>query len=197
MMKVMNVSLILACTLDGRIGRDNDIPWNISSEMKKFKKITTYCKDPNKLNAVVMGRKTWESIGRPLPNRLNIIITTNHSYSVRQAYRDQVIIVHSIRAAMAHCDKNYIENIFIIGGAELYNLFLSTEIDHVKKVYLSIIFYDKQSYSYNVNKFIDIDNIFKNFKLQKDIEYQNEADCREFASYICHPKNILHKNASI
>ena len=166
------VSLILACTLDGGIGKDNDIPWNISSEMKKFKKITTTCVNPGKLNAVIMGRKTWESIGRPLPNRFNIIVTTNHMYTVPHIYKDRVIVVHSVPAALANCDKEYIENVFVIGGAELYNLFMTSEIQLVKQIYLSVIFYDDESYSYGVNKFIQMDKIFENFWICKDCVYQ-------------------------
>ena len=119
------VSLILACTLNGGIGYNGKIPWYIPSDLKKFRAITTKCVDENKINAVIMGRKTWESLSKPLANRLNIVITSNKYYKVEN---ENVIVVHSIIAALYCANKPYIENIFIIGGANIYNTFLQTDL---------------------------------------------------------------------
>jgi len=71
-------SLVVAATQRGGIGLNNSIPWKLSTDMKFFKKVTSTTTDASKLNAVIMGRKTWDSIPqkfRPLPGRLNIVLT--------------------------------------------------------------------------------------------------------------------------
>ncbi len=197
-MSTKKVSLILACMLDGGIGHQSSLPWSIPEEMKKFRKITTKCSDPDKINAVIMGRQTWESLSKPLTNRLNIILTSDIYYSVPY---ENTIVLHSISRALLYCDQAFIENIFIIGGAKLYNLFLesSTYFGKIDKIYLSMMFYNP---NYIADKFIVIENIFKNFYLTKDQDYQNECDDRLFASFICRPKSHFynsnwHKYASM
>jgi dihydrofolate reductase len=177
------VSLVLACTFDGGIGYNNDIPWDIPQEIRKFRKITTVCKSPDKINAVIMGRKTWESLGRPLPNRLNIIVTTDYNYKVD---KENVTVAHSINGALYQCDKAYIEHIFIIGGAQIYNSFLQSSkyLGLVDKIYLSVMFYD----SYKTNIHINMDAIFERFDIKKDEDYTEQCGQRLFASYICSPK---------
>lgn len=179
------VSLIVACTNNGGIAYGNQIPWHISADLKKFKKITTSCSSPDKQNAVIMGRNTWESIGRRLSNRLNIVVTSQYDYAVKND--NKVIIAHSIMSALAYCNKPEIESIFIIGGTSLYNTFLqaSAYLNMVDSIYMSVMFYDK---SHIVNKFIDMHSIFNNFTLVKDTAYNKEANDRLFASYICLPK---------
>lgn len=177
------LSLILACTFDGGIGCDGKIPWYLPTDLKKFKEITTKCVDKQKINAVIMGRKTWESLGKPLANRLNIVITSNKYYNTKY---DNVIVVHSIIAALHCADRAYVENIFVIGGANIYNMFLQNKLYYnmVYKIYLSILFYDK---NITTDIYVDIESILKKFRLQKDIQYKKESDDREFASYICTP----------
>ena len=104
---------------DFGIGNSGKIPWNCKEDLKKFKKITTETKDRTKQNAVIMGRKTWDSLPkkyRPLPDRLNIVIT-------RQTYEDAVNIkfCNSFEKAIYICNEdNNIETIFVIGGSEIY-----------------------------------------------------------------------------
>lgn len=177
------VSLILACTFSGGIGYKGEIPWYIPSDLKKFRAITTKCADENKINAVIMGRKTWESLSKPLANRLNIVITSNPYYKIKN---DNVIVVHSIIGALCCANRPYIENIFIIGGENIYNTFLQIDmyLKMIDKIYLSLLFYDNNIIT---DKHIDIESILTNFRLQKDIQYKNEHDNRQFASYICTP----------
>jgi dihydrofolate reductase len=181
------VSLILACMLDGGIGYENGLPWYIPKEMKKFQQITTVCKDPGKINAVIMARHTWESLGKPLKDRVNIVISRNLHYNI---HCDNVVVLHSVEAALRYCDKPYIESIFITGGAFLYNKFLTSSIyfEKIDKLYLSIMFYDPR---YIADRHIEIDSIFKNFILEKDKKYQEECEDRLFASFICKPKEKL------
>ena len=96
------IGLIVARSLNNVIGKDNKIPWNIKGEQKQFKELTTQ-------NTIIMGRKTYEDIGHPLPNRKNIVISKTTNYP-------DVITVDSLEKAIELSEGN----IFIIGG---YNLF--------------------------------------------------------------------------
>ena len=87
------ISIIVAVAENGIIGSDGDMPWKLSSDLKRFKVITTG-------NPIIMGRKTFESIGRPLPNRHNIVITRNENYSP-----DGVTVVSSVDEAVSGGSK--------------------------------------------------------------------------------------------
>jgi len=105
----MKISLICALGSNGAIGRGNELLWRISEDLKRFKRITTG-------HSIIMGRKTYESIGRPLPNRTNIIITRDESYIA-----DGCVVVHSIADALAVAVKDAAtDEVFIIGGGEIY-----------------------------------------------------------------------------
>lgn len=90
------------------IGQDNQLIWHLPNDLKHFKEITTG-------HPIIMGRKTFESIGRTLPNRTNIIITRNRNYSIENAK-----VVHSLNEAL-ELAKEIDENIFIIGGGKIYD----------------------------------------------------------------------------
>ena len=92
------ISLILACTFDGGIGFDNDIPWKIRSDFIKFKEITTKTIDETKKNALIMGSNTFKSIGKPLPNRINIVLSRYKTY-------DNAITMGSIEDSIEYCNK--------------------------------------------------------------------------------------------
>ncbi|MCX7086000.1 MAG: dihydrofolate reductase [Methylococcales bacterium] len=103
----MKISLIVAMATNRAIGLDNKMPWHLSADLKKFKAITMG-------SPIVMGRKTYESIGRPLPGRSNIIISRNLDYQ-----QTDCLVFNDIKTAIAASSKES-EEIFIIGGAELY-----------------------------------------------------------------------------
>jgi len=109
---IMKISLIAAMTPGNHvIGKNNQIPWKLPSDMKKFKELTTG-------KAVVMGRKTYESIGRPLPNRINIVITS-------QKYKaDGFFVANSIDEAIQIAKDNSVENLMVIGGNGIYTKFM-------------------------------------------------------------------------
>jgi len=184
--------MILACTFNGGIGFDNNIPWNMPEDLQKFKKITTSITDNDKMNALIMGRNTWESLPkRPLKDRINIIITRDYRFHPRYG---NVIVLHSIQSAMMYCfNNNLIENIFVIGGASIYNDFLlnAEYTKLIEKIYLSVMYYDKL---HQLNKFIDMQQLFEKFKLIKDKEYQQESDNKLFASFVCIPKSQDHNS---
>ncbi|MCC3861343.1 type 3 dihydrofolate reductase [Pseudemcibacter aquimaris] len=113
---MVKVSLIVAAAENRTIGKDNDMPWKISSDLKYFKKVTM-----NK--PVIMGRKTFESIGKPLPGRTNIVITRDTGFT-----HEGVITAHSVEMALdvAHgmAEMRKEKEIMVIGGAQIYALTL-------------------------------------------------------------------------
>lgn len=105
------------------IGNNNSLIWKLPADMKRFKEITTG-------KTVIMGRKTYESIGRPLPNRRNIIITRNDSYSVNGCE-----VVNSLEKAIELSNGS---DVMIIGGGEIY----TQSLPIVDKMYITIIHED-------------------------------------------------------
>jgi len=118
-----NLSLIVAVAENGAIGKNNDLLWHISADLKHFKALTTgHC--------IIMGRKTYESFPkRPLPNRRNVVITNNMDYR-----EEGCEVVHSVEEAIALCKDD--EQSFVIGGATVYRQFLPL----VNKLYLTKVF---------------------------------------------------------
>lgn len=119
----MKISLIAAISENKVIGRDNDLPWHIPEDLKRFKEIT-------KGHPVIMGRKTYESIGRLLPNRTNIIITRDPEYRVEGA-----LTVSSLDSAIDESKKVDQEEIFIIGGGQIFE----QSMDVANTLYLTIV----------------------------------------------------------
>lgn len=101
------ISLIVAMDEAGLIGRDNDLPWRLPSDLAFFKRTTMG-------KPVLMGRKTYESIGRPLPGRENIVITRQAGYEAPGC-----TVLDSLQAACAHCVSA--EECVIIGGSQIYS----------------------------------------------------------------------------
>ena len=103
------LTMVVATTRNHCIGKDNKMLWHLPGDFQYFKTVTSG-------HPIIMGRKTFESIGRPLPNRTNIIITRNTDYAP-----DGVVVVHDIESAIAHaqtCQGG--DEIMIIGGANIY-----------------------------------------------------------------------------
>lgn len=119
--------LIVAVGRDGAIGRNGDLVWHISDDLKRFKRLTLG-------HPVIMGRKTWESLPKkPLPGRLNIVVSRQTDYSA-----DGAIVVNSPDEAICMAEKLSQETPFVIGGANIYEAFLPkasklfiTEIDDI------------------------------------------------------------------
>jgi dihydrofolate reductase len=104
------ITLIVAVADSGAIGRDNALPWHLPEDLKHFKRLTT-------AKPMLMGRKTFESIGKPLPGRHNIVVTRDANYR-----REGVTVVHDLDAAVRAAGE--VPEIMVIGGAELFRLFL-------------------------------------------------------------------------
>ena len=156
----MLYSIILACTFDGGIGYNNNIPWDIKTEMFLFKQITSSCPDGFKSNAIIMGRKTWESLKyKPLKDRTNIIISDTISINY-----DNLISFNDIKKAFEYCERNVnINKIFVIGGKSIYDICLDKYSDNIENIYLSFIY----KY-YKCNIFINIKYILTNYEAITD-----------------------------
>ena len=100
------IIIIAAIGLNNELGKDNDLIWYLPADLKRFKKVTSG-------HAIIMGRNTFESIGKPLPNRRSIIITRNTSYK-----KEGCDVVHSLEEAINLIKDQ--KNAFIIGGAQIY-----------------------------------------------------------------------------
>ncbi|GAA1552003.1 dihydrofolate reductase [Kribbella lupini] len=105
----MSVVLIAAVGRNGVIGRDNDLPWRIREDLQHFKQLTLG-------HTLVMGRKTYDSIGRPLPGRRTVVITRQPDWTA-----DGVEVVHSLDDAFELADGN---DVYVAGGGEIYRLAL-------------------------------------------------------------------------
>lgn len=160
------IHIIVAVDEKNGIGKNNGLSWNLPEDITHFKNVTTSVKDPTKQNAVVMGRKTWESIPkkfRPLSNRLNIVVTRNESYSLPQeVVRLEQLI--SFRGAELHPPHllDSIESIFIIGGASIYKQALESLPLHT--IYLTKVFAS-----------FDCDVFFPDLENQLDILEESEV----------------------
>ena len=101
----MTVILIAAVGSNGVIGRDNDLPWRIGEDLRHFKELTLG-------QTLVMGRKTYDSIGRPLPGRRTVVVTRQPDWAV-----DGVEVAHSLQAALELADG---KDVYVAGGGEIY-----------------------------------------------------------------------------
>lgn len=115
------IKLIAAISQNKQIGLANQMPWHIPEDLEYFKNITSG-------HTILMGRKTFESIGRPLSNRENIILTQNQDFK-----SEGVKVIHSMGEALSICSD--LNDIFIIGGGEIYSLFLP----YADELYLTMI----------------------------------------------------------
>ncbi|MDB4438993.1 dihydrofolate reductase [bacterium] len=104
----MIISTIVAVGKNNAIGVDNDLPWHIPADLKFFKETTLGFN-------VLMGRKSFDSVGRPLPGRTNIVVTRNKDF-----YHSGVVTVNSIEEGILYAQNNNQEELFIIGGSNIY-----------------------------------------------------------------------------
>ncbi|VXC27257.1 Dihydrofolate reductase [Flavobacterium sp. 9AF] len=146
------ITIIAAASENNALGKDNDLVWHLPDDFKRFKSLTTG-------HYIIMGRKTFESFPKPLPNRTHIIITRQKEYSVPE----NCIVVSSLKKAIEICPKE--QESFIIGGGEIYK----QSIDFVDKIELT-----------RVHTIIEADTFFpefdeKNWKLVHE-EYHSKDE---------------------
>jgi len=126
----MKLSLIVAMDKNGVIGRNGDLPWRLSSDLKYFKQITMG-------KPIIMGRKTHESIGRPLPGRENVIVTRDSDYLASDC-----TVLNSLECVYAK--YNHLDEIMIMGGADLYQ----QTLDRAERIYLTEVHADCEGDTY-------------------------------------------------
>ncbi|UJP63731.1 dihydrofolate reductase [Mongoliitalea daihaiensis] len=121
----MKISIIVAVAKNQVIGNNNELIWKLSADLKYFKNTTTG-------HHIIMGRKTYESVGKPLPNRTSVIISRNPNFVVPEGHH----LVNSWEQAVQLCISKKLEKVYVIGGAEIYKIalpfadeLLVTEVD--------------------------------------------------------------------
>jgi dihydrofolate reductase len=117
----MIISIMVAIAEDGAIGKNNQLLWHLPADLKHFKQTTSG-------HTVIMGRKTYDSVGKPLPDRRNIVISRNASLEI-----PGVELVTDLESAIALCDEN--EEVFIVGGAQIYRMAMGI----TDKIYLTVV----------------------------------------------------------
>ena len=159
-------SIIVAHNQDNIIGKNNKLPWYIPDDLKRFKELTIDKK-------IIMGRKTFESVPKVLPKRKHLVLTTNKNF----LYIDENVEIITDFKKLIKEYENSKEEVFIIGGGEIYNLFLP---------------YSKKLYITEVNFKIDGDTSFPEFDKSKwSLDFQSEIFKYENIEY-CY-KNYLRK----
>lgn len=109
----MEIILVAAIGENGEMGRNNELLWHLPGDLPRFKEITMG-------SPIIMGRKTYDSIGRPLPGRLNIVLTENSDWQV-----DGVTVAGSVSRAIELAEQANTGKAFVIGGGQIYKLFLA------------------------------------------------------------------------
>ena len=153
----MIVSLMVAYSKNRVIGKDNRLLWRLSDDLKNFKRVTSG-------HHIIMGRKTYESIGRALPNRTNVVITRNKNFQAPGC-----VVVHSLEAAIDLARDNGETQAIITGGGEIYQQALSI----VDKMYITEVDCEIDGDAY----FPEIDT--SHWKLVDEVHWQQD-DKNEF-----------------
>ena len=148
------ITMIAAAAENNALGKDGNIPWHLPDDFKHFKQLTTG-------HHIIMGRKTWESFPRPLPNRTHIVITRDLNYKAENA-----IVVHSLEDALAYSKDE--QQVFIIGGGEIYTLGMDyathIELTRVHNEYEADAFFptiDTNTWKLTKSVFHDVDDRHK------------------------------------
>ena len=161
------LSIIVAKAKNNIIGKDNKLIWNLPADLKRFKELTTG-------HTIIMGRKTFESLGRVLPNRKHIVFTQNPDFKVND---ENVQVVHSMLEIQEYI-QNKEEN-FVIGGAMIYNLLMP----YVTKMYITQINQDFEGDTF----FQRIDTQVWN-EVSREKGPQNEENNLDY-EYVVYEKN--------
>lgn len=148
----MIVSLIVAMARNRVIGIGGRLPWHFSEDLKYFKRLTMS-------KPIIMGRKTFESIGKPLPGRVNIVVTRNQNYAA-----EGVTVVGSLQSAIAHVAD--FEEVFVIGGEEIFKLALPA----AHRVYLTVIDAEFEGDTFFPHLPSDFKKIAENVVREKDTD---------------------------
>lgn len=158
------ITIIAAIAKNNALGKDNDLIWHLPADLKRFKKVTSG-------HHILMGRNTFESIGKPLPNRTSVIITRNNEY-----LKDGCLIANSVEEAIDLTDK---KDAFIIGGAQIYKETLAKNL--ADRLDITIVHHDFDADVF----FPEIDmNIWKEISRENFMADEKNKYDYSFVSYI-------------
>ncbi len=149
----MKIAIIVAMTEKRVIGKENRLPWRIPEDLKRFKKLTMG-------HTVIMGRKTFESIGKPLPGRANVVISRNPDFQA-----PGTVIIRSLEEALDRCRNE--DEVFVIGGSSLYRAALPL----ADRLYVTLVHGDFEGDTY----FPDFD-LEKDFRITERVESHDPED---------------------
>lgn len=154
------IIMIAAVAENNALGKNNELVWHLPNDFKRFKSLTTN-------HHIIMGRKTFESFPKPLPNRVHVVITRQKDYNP-----EGCIVVDSIEKAIAVCPEN--EDSYIIGGGEIYNLGMEhADILEITKVHHS---FDADAYFPEIDKtdwqLVESEENFRDEKHLYDYTYE-------------------------
>lgn len=135
---MLTFDIVVAMDANRGIGIGGKLPWNLPEDMRHFKEVTTRREDPSKMNAVIMGRKTWDSIPekfRPLPERINVVISRSGDVLLGPG----VVKASGLDDALAQLERyqDTVERVFVIGGEQIFRLALAHEA--CRKIHLTRI----------------------------------------------------------
>ncbi len=193
--------IIYAATRTGEIGLNGNLPWGnlLTTDLQRYKNITTETTDKTKLNAVIMGRRTWESIPdkyRPLKGRYNIILSNNKQFAeqIKQLNPKDTIVKSSLSEAMHMLSNdeilsNRIENIFIAGGSGLYAEALNSPL--IDKIHLTQVL---QTFTFDT-KVPNINQDLFDLIEQSDVKFDNNIPF-QFLTYKRKPINITNNTSN-
>lgn len=156
--------IIVAVDQNRGIGLKGQLPWSLPPDLKHFRAVTCSVTDPQTQNAVIMGRKTWESIPaefRPLPRRMNIVLTRNNHY----ALPDGVLRCSNLEDALTAADRHDCERVFVIGGEQIFRDALKSE--HCQSLYVTHI-----EKSFHCDTFFPATPAFKTVEKSKQFLYE-------------------------
>ena len=158
------ITIIAAIAKNNALGKDNDLIWHLPADLKRFKKVTSG-------HHILMGRNTFESIGKPLPNRTSVIITRNNEY-----LKEGCLIANSVEEAIDLTDK---KDAFIIGGAQIYKETLAKNL--ADRLDITIVHHDFDADVF----FPEIDmNIWKEISRENFMADEKNKYDYSFVSYI-------------
>ena len=160
----MEKIIIAAISKNNVIGKDGKIPWHSKEELQHFKKTTISF-------PVIMGRKTWEAIAKPLKGRLNVVITRDQSFSTQF---HEVIVFQSLQLAFSYFSTSIYSKVFIIGGGEIF----SEAIDKVDSLILSEMNFETEGDTFfpeidGTKWTLDTNELFTDFTVHHYIRKQN------------------------
>ena len=161
----MEKCIIVAIADNNAIGRDNALLWHLSEDLKFFRRSTLGC-------PVIMGRKTYESIGRPLPKRINLVISRGN------VAPDGVELVHSLEEAYEQAEATNLERCFVMGGGQIYAQAMN-DVDRLIVTHVHTVIEDADTF------FPEIDPALWQVEERSEMFHDEEADLDfEFVQYI-------------